>query len=68
MARHEQKVTVEGHRLTLSNLDKVLYPETETTKGEILDYCATIAPHLIRHARDRIATRKRWVDGGRHSR
>jgi bifunctional non-homologous end joining protein LigD len=63
MARHEQKVTVEGHRLTLSNLDKVLYPETETTKGEILDYCATIAPHLIRHARDRIATRKRWVDG-----
>ena len=63
MARHEQKVTVEGHRLALSNLDKVLYPETETTKGEILDYCATIAPHLIRHARDRIATRKRWVDG-----
>ena len=63
MAGHEQKVTVEGHRLTLSNLDKVLYPETGTTKGEILDYCATIAPHLIRHARDRIATRKRWVDG-----
>ncbi|UVI35297.1 ATP-dependent DNA ligase [Brevibacterium spongiae] len=63
MARHEQKVTVEGHRLTLSNLNKVLYPETKTTKGEILDYCATIAPHLIRHARDRIATRKRWVDG-----
>ena len=63
MARREQKVTVEGHRLTLSNLDKVLYPETGTTKGEILDYCATIAPHLIRHARDRIATRKRWVDG-----
>ena len=63
MAGHEQKVTVEGHRLTLSNLDKVLYPETGTTKGEILDYCARIAPHLIRHARDRIATRKRWVDG-----
>jgi bifunctional non-homologous end joining protein LigD len=63
MARHEQKVTVEGHRLTLSNLDKVLYPETGTTKGEILDYCARIAPHLIRHAQDRIATRKRWVDG-----
>ncbi|MCU4299038.1 ATP-dependent DNA ligase [Brevibacterium permense] len=63
MARREQKVTVEGHRLTLSNLDKVLYPETGTTKGEILDYCAKIAPHVIRHARDRIATRKRWVDG-----
>lgn len=63
MARREQKVTVERHRLTLSNLDKVLYPETGTTKGEILDYCAKIAPHLIRHSRDRIATRKRWVDG-----
>ncbi|WP_209323656.1 ATP-dependent DNA ligase [Brevibacterium renqingii] len=63
MARHEQKVTVDGHRLTLSNLDKVFYPETGTTKGEILDYCARIAPQLIRHARNRIATRKRWVDG-----
>ncbi|MGC2942219.1 MULTISPECIES: ATP-dependent DNA ligase [unclassified Brevibacterium] len=63
MARRTQKVTVEGHRLTLSNLDKVLYPETRTTKAAILDYCARIAPHLIRHARNRIATRKRWVDG-----
>lgn len=64
MARHEQqKVTVDGHRLTLTNLDKVYYPETGTTKGEVLDYCARIAPHLVRHARGRIATRKRWVDG-----
>lgn len=63
MARRQQKVTVDGHRLTLTNLDKVLYPETGTTKGEVLDYCAEIAPHLIRHARNRIATRKRWVDG-----
>ena len=63
MARNEQKVSVDGHRLTLTSLDKVYYPETGTTKGEVLDYYARIAPFLIRHARDRIATRKRWVDG-----
>src|SRR5690625_6644223 len=59
----EQKVTVDGHRLTLTNLDKILYPETGTTKGEVLDYFASVAELFIRHARDRIATRKRWVDG-----
>ncbi|MGO2644188.1 non-homologous end-joining DNA ligase, partial [Brevibacterium aurantiacum] len=63
MSGHEQKVTVDGHRLTLTNLDKVFYPGTGTTKGEVLDYYAKIAQHLIRHAHDRIATRKRWVDG-----
>ena len=59
----EQKVTVDGHRLTLTNLDKILYPETGTTKGEVLDYFASVAEPFIRHARNRIATRKRWVDG-----
>lgn len=63
MSRDEQKVTVDGHRLTLTNLEKVFYPETGTTKGEVLDYYARISEHLIRHAHDRIATRKRWVDG-----
>ena len=63
MSRQEQKVSVDGHRLTLTNLDKVFYPETGTTKGEVLDYYARIAEHLIRHAHGRIATRKRWVDG-----
>lgn len=63
MSRNEQKVSVDGHRLTLTNLEKVYYPETGTTKGEVLDYYARIAPVLIPHAKDRIATRKRWVDG-----
>ena len=58
-----QTVTVEGHRLQLSNLDKVLYPATGTTKGEVIDYLARIAPVLIPHARHRPATRKRWPDG-----
>src|SRR5699024_7948462 len=63
MSRDEQQVSIDGHRLTLTNLDKVYYPQTGTTKGEVLDYYARIAPVFIRHAADRIATRKRWVDG-----
>ncbi len=63
MSRDEQKVSIDGHRLTLTNLEKVYYPESGTTKGEVLDYYARIAPIFIRHAKDRLATRKRWVDG-----
>ncbi|MGZ5372132.1 non-homologous end-joining DNA ligase LigD, partial [Aeromicrobium sp.] len=58
-----QTVSVGGHRITLTNLDKVLYPETGTTKGEVLHYYAEIAPFLIPHAAHRPATRKRWVNG-----
>src|SRR5699024_3460143 len=59
----EQKVTVDGHRLTLSNLDKILYPETGPTKGEVLDYYANVAGPSIRHAENRSAARKRWAHG-----
>ncbi|HEX7834644.1 MAG TPA: non-homologous end-joining DNA ligase, partial [Pseudolysinimonas sp.] len=63
MAGTEQIVEVGGHRLKLTNLDKVMYPETGTTKGEVLDYYAKVADVLIPHARDRATTRKRWVNG-----
>ncbi len=52
-----------GRRLRLSNLDKVLYPETGTTKGEVIDYYSRIAPLLLPHVADRPLTRKRWPDG-----
>ena len=54
---------VDGHRLTLSNLAKVLYPATGTTKGEILDYYVRIAPVLLPHIADRAVTRIRWPHG-----
>ena len=63
----EVRVDVEGRTLTLSNLDKVLYPRTGTTKGEVLDYYARVAPVLLPHLRDRAVTRVRWphgVEGG----
>src|SRR4051812_41652385 len=56
-------VEVGGHRLKLTNLDKVMYPETGTTKGEVIDYYSRVADVLVPHARDRAATRKRWVSG-----
>ena len=58
-----QTVEIDGHRLKLTNLDKVLYPQTGTTKADVLSYYAQIAPLLIEHAHDRPATRKRWVNG-----
>lgn len=58
-----QTVNVGGHRITLTNLDKVLYPATGTTKGDVLHYYAHIADTLIPYAKDRAATRKRWADG-----
>ncbi|PRZ05102.1 ATP-dependent DNA ligase LigD ligase module /ATP-dependent DNA ligase LigD phosphoesterase module /ATP-dependent DNA ligase LigD polymerase module [Isoptericola sp. CG 20/1183] len=58
-----QTVSVEGHRLQLTNLDKVLYPATGTTKGEVLRYLAQVAPALVAHAAHRPATRKRWPNG-----
>jgi bifunctional non-homologous end joining protein LigD len=56
-------VEVEGRRLGLSNLDKVLYPETGTTKGEVIEYYTRVAPVLLPHLAHRPLTRKRWPDG-----
>lgn len=63
MATREQQVEIDGRRLRLSNLDKVLYPATGTTKGEVIDYYHRIAPVMVPQAMRRPATRKRWVDG-----
>jgi bifunctional non-homologous end joining protein LigD len=56
-------VLVDGRRLQLSNLDKVMYPATETTKGEVLNYYARVAPLLLPHLADRPVTRIRWPHG-----
>ena len=56
-------VTIGGHRIRLTHLDKVLYPETGTTKADVLEYYSVVADLLIPYARNRPATRKRWVHG-----
>jgi bifunctional non-homologous end joining protein LigD len=63
MAEQEVRVEVGGRTLSLSNLGKVLYPDTGTTKGEVLHYYAQVAPVLLPHLRDRAVTRIRWPHG-----
>jgi bifunctional non-homologous end joining protein LigD len=57
------EVDVGGRRLTLSNLDKVFYPATGFTKGQVVDYYTRIAPVLLPHLRERPLTLKRYPDG-----
>ncbi|WP_109508338.1 non-homologous end-joining DNA ligase [Nocardioides speluncae] len=61
--RTEVRVDVEGRTLTLVNLEKVLYPQTGTTKGEVLNYYAQVAPVLLPHLAHRAVTRIRWPHG-----
>ena len=61
--RTETPVEVDGHRLTLVNLEKVMYPRTGTTKAEVLHYYAQVAPVLLPHLADRAVTRIRWPHG-----
>jgi bifunctional non-homologous end joining protein LigD len=57
------EVDVEGRRLSLSNLDKVLYPAVGFTKGQVIDYYTRIAPALLPQLRDRPLTLKRYPNG-----
>lgn len=59
----EQHVSIGGHRLRVTNLDKVMYPETGTTKADVIDYYTRVADYLVPLAKNRPATRKRWVSG-----
>ncbi|MEU1547101.1 ATP-dependent DNA ligase [Nocardia sp. NPDC005745] len=52
-----------GIEVDLSNLDKVLYPATGTTKGEVIAYYSAIAPAMLPHVAGRAVTRKRWPNG-----
>ncbi len=56
-------VELEGHRLRVSNLDKVLYPEVGFTKAEVIDYYVRIAPAMLPHVTGRGVTFKRFPDG-----
>ena len=58
-----QQVEVDGRELSVTNLDKVLYPATGFTKGEVIDYYARIAPVILPHLRGRPLTLKRYPEG-----
>ncbi len=56
-------VVVEGRKLKLTSLDKLLFPSTETTKGEVLNYYAQVAQVLLPQLAERPLTRVRWPHG-----
>jgi bifunctional non-homologous end joining protein LigD len=57
------EVHVDGRTLSLSNIDKVLYPQAGFTKGQVIDYYTRVAPALLPHLRGRPLTLKRYPDG-----
>ena len=56
-------VLTDGRRLKISNWDKVLYPATGFTKGDLIAYYARVAPAVLPHLRDRPLTLKRYPNG-----
>ena len=59
----KEQIEVEGRELTISNLDKVFYPESGYTKGQVIAYYSQIAEAIIPHLGDRPLTLKRYPDG-----
>jgi bifunctional non-homologous end joining protein LigD len=63
VARKRQEVQVDGRALSLSNLDKVFYPEVGFTKGHLIEYYTRVAPVVLPHLRGRPLTLKRYPNG-----
>jgi bifunctional non-homologous end joining protein LigD len=63
MAGDRLTVAIDGRDVELSNLDKVLYPATGFTKGEVIDYYTRVAPVILPHLADRAVTRIRYPNG-----
>jgi bifunctional non-homologous end joining protein LigD len=57
------KTVIDGQELSISNLDKVFYPSTGFTKGEMIDYYARVSTVMLPHVADRPLTMKRFPDG-----
>ena len=56
-------VTVGGRQLSVSNLEKVMYPLVGFTKAQVIDYYVRVAPVMLAHVGDRGITLRRWPDG-----
>src|SRR5213082_949674 len=57
------ELIVDGRKIQVSNLDKVLYPKVGFTKGQVIDYYIRVAPVLLPHLKDRPLTMKRYPNG-----
>src|SRR5579871_1481366 len=63
MPKTKATFEIDGHELQLSNLDKVLYPDSGFSKGQVINYLVNIAPVLLPHLQDRPLTMKRYPNG-----
>ncbi len=57
------EVQIDGRRLRLSNLDKLMYPEAGFHKADVIDYYAQVGSTMVPHLADRAVTMVRWPDG-----
>jgi bifunctional non-homologous end joining protein LigD len=58
-----EEVEIDGRRLRLSNLDKLMYPQAGSTKAQVIDYYARVSEAILPHLRGRPVTMVRWPDG-----
>ncbi len=63
MAEQGSQVRVGERLVRVTNLAKVMYPDTGTTKGDVIAYYQAVADAMVPHVRRRPATRKRWPHG-----
>jgi bifunctional non-homologous end joining protein LigD len=63
MSPKAEEVEIEGRRLRLSNLDKLMYPEAGFAKAQVIDYYARVSEAILPHLRGRPVTMVRWPDG-----
>ncbi len=62
MTTHSE-LDIGGQKIEVSNLEKVFYPETGFTKGNVIDYYIRVSPFLLPHLKNRPITLKRYPDG-----
>lgn len=59
----EKRERIGGHTVELSNLNKVFFPESGITKGDVIEYYRRVAGTMLPHVRDRVISMERWPDG-----
>ena len=63
MSRSAQVVQVGKRKIELSNLEKVLFPEDQIVKAQLIEYYLKIAPTLLAHVKGRPLSLVRYPDG-----
>ncbi len=63
MEKYDSYVTVEGTNIRLTNVNKVLWPECEITKGDYIKYLVDISPYILKYLKDRAIVFTRYPDG-----